>query len=69
MAQIVLKLAFFGLVVLAVVFEVIADIFFKKWSINAKNVLFYAGLFLYFIGTIFWAVSLRYLKRFPYLLF
>lgn len=46
--------------VLAVVFEVIADIFLKKWSIESKNILLGIGLFLYFIGTVFWAITLKY---------
>lgn len=44
----------------AVIFEVIADIFLKKWSIESRNILLGAGLFLYFIGTIFWAFTLKY---------
>lgn len=55
-----LKYVFYGLILLAVAFEVIGDIFFKKWSVENKNVLPYAGLFIYFIGTIFWAISLKY---------
>ena len=59
-SEIVLKFIFFGLIVLAVAFEVVADIFFKKWSLDGKNILFCAGLILYFVGTIFWAISLKY---------
>ncbi|MEK7202923.1 MAG: SMR family transporter [Patescibacteria group bacterium] len=59
-SKIVLKSIFFGLMVLAVAFEIIGDIFFKKWSIDSKNILFYAGLLVYLIGTIFWAISLKY---------
>ena len=54
------KLIFFALVILAVALEVIGDIFFKKWSIEHKNILVYVGLGIYFIGTIFWAISLKY---------
>ncbi len=61
MAQgIALKLIFFGLIGLAVMLEVAGDIFFKKWAINNKNVLLVLGLLIYFTGTIFWAVSLKY---------
>lgn len=60
MAEIVLKLVFFGLIALAVVLEVIGDIFFKKWAIDSRSILLYAGLLIYFVGTIFWAVSLKY---------
>jgi len=59
-SELVLKLGFYGLVTLAVVIEVIGDIFFKKWSIDSRNILLYTGLFIYFIGTIFWAISLKY---------
>src|SRR3990167_3449873 len=54
------KIIFFGLVILAVALEVAGDIFFKKWAIESKGVLLYIGLLIYFIGTIFWAISLRY---------
>jgi len=59
-SEIALKLIFFGLVALAVVLEVAGDIFFKKWSIDSRNILLYAGLLIYFIGSVFWAVSLKY---------
>ena len=48
------------MVILAVALEVAGDIFFKKWAIESKGVLLYIGLLIYFIGTIFWAISLRY---------
>ena len=54
------KLIFFGLIALAVVLEVFGDIFFKKWSIDGKNIILYIGLAVYFIGSIFWAISLKY---------
>jgi len=56
----ILKLLFFGLITLSVFFEVAGDIFFKKWSIDNKNILLYLGLIIYFIGTVFWAISLKY---------
>lgn len=37
-----------------------ADIFLKKWSIENKNYLLIIGLLIYFVGTIFWAFSLKY---------
>ena len=40
--------------------EVVGDVFFKKWSTDSKNILLYIGLLIYFIGTIFWAISLKY---------
>jgi len=54
------KLAFFGLILLAVVLEIAADVLFKKWAIESRTFLFIIGLLLYFVGTIFWAVSLKY---------
>jgi len=54
------KYAFFGLLVLALIFEVGGDVFFKKWSLGGKNYVLLFGLLLYFIGTVFWAISLKY---------
>ena len=54
------KYSFLGLVALAVSLEVVGDILFKKWSIDHKNILFIIGLLVYSLGTIFWALSLRY---------
>lgn len=58
--EIALKLIFFSLIIIAVLLEVAGDIFFKKWSLENKNVLLITGLVIYFIGTFFWAVSLKY---------
>ena len=55
-----MKHTFFYLVVLAVVFEIIADILFKYWSINARGALLWSGVALYGISTIIWANSLRF---------
>lgn len=55
-----MKYIFFGLIALAVVLEVAGDIFFKKWALENKNLLLYIGLLIYFVGTIFWAISLKY---------
>ncbi len=54
------KLIFFGLIGLAVALEVIADIFFKKWALENRNMLLFFGLGFYFAGTVFWAFSLKY---------
>ena len=59
-SEIILKITFFSLIILATVFEVVGDIFFKKWSIGSKNILLYIGLLAYCVGTVFWAISLRY---------
>jgi len=55
-----LKLIFFGLIILATAFEVMGDIFFKKWSLGGKNILLILGFFIYAIGIIVWAFSLKY---------
>lgn len=44
----------------AVILEVFADILFKRWSLESKNILLGVGLFFYLIGTMFWAVALKY---------
>jgi drug/metabolite transporter (DMT)-like permease len=54
------KWIFFGLIVVAVALEVAADVLFRKWSIENKALLLGAGLILYFIGTLFWAFSLKH---------
>ena len=54
------KFIFMILIVLAVALEVVADVLFKKWSLNHRQVLFGVGLSIYFLGTIFWAYSLKY---------
>jgi multidrug transporter EmrE-like cation transporter len=59
-SEIALKFIFFGLIALAIAFEVVGDILFKKWSTDSKHILLYVGLLIYFIGTIFWAISLKY---------
>lgn len=60
MFQISSKLIFLFLIALAVGLEVFADIFFKKWSLENKQVVLYLGLVFYFVGTVFWAISLKY---------
>jgi len=55
-----LKLTFFGLIFLAVLLEVAGDIFFKKWAVESRSALFIVGMAVYFIGTFFWAISLKY---------
>lgn len=59
-ASISFKFLFFGLMALAVAFEVVADVLFKKWAIESKNLLFIIGMLIYVVGTIFWAFSLKY---------
>jgi len=59
-SEIASKFIFLGLIALAVAFEVMGDVFFKKWSADSRNILLYIGLGVYFIGTVFWAISLKY---------
>ncbi|MEI8338148.1 MAG: hypothetical protein WCF92_03315 [bacterium] len=54
------KIIFSLLILVAVISETIADIYFKKWSIENKNYLIVVGMLLYSIGTAIWAYSLRY---------
>ena len=54
------KFIFFGLLLLAVALEVIGDVYFKKWSMEGRNILLYLGLAIYFLGSVFWAISLKY---------
>ncbi|HZX12649.1 MAG TPA: SMR family transporter [Candidatus Nanoarchaeia archaeon] len=54
------KVLFFLLIFLAVLFEIVADVLFKKWSMESKTFLFVVGIVLYAIGTVFWAFSLKY---------
>lgn len=54
------KQAFVVLIAVAVVFEIVADVLLKRWSIENRWPVLAGGLLLYFIGTVFWAYSLRY---------
>jgi multidrug transporter EmrE-like cation transporter len=58
--EMALKIAFFALIFLAVALEIGGDIFFKKWSLANSNTMLYIGLTVYFLGSIFWALSLKY---------
>jgi len=54
------KQAFLLLIAVAVVFEIVADVLLKRWAIANRWPILAVGLFLYFVGTVFWAFSLRY---------
>jgi len=54
------KTWFFILLLAAVAFEVAGDILFKKWALAGRNIFLTGGSAIYFVGTIFWAISLRY---------
>lgn len=55
-----LRYLFFGLLIASALFEVFADVLFKKWALENKTLVLIIGLVAYGIGTIFWAFSLRY---------
>jgi len=59
-SETMLKLIFFGLILLATALEVVGDIFFKKWSLSGKNIILVLGFIIYTVGTVFWALSLKY---------
>lgn len=60
MIQPFLKSAFFLLILLAVAFEVFADILFKKWALTDRFVYIAIGTIVYIASTISWAFSLKY---------
>ncbi|NQV88534.1 MAG: hypothetical protein HQ402_03200 [Parcubacteria group bacterium] len=54
------KLLFLLLIFSAVIFETIADVFFKFSHIQSKPIWLWFGVGLYTVGTIIWAFSLKY---------
>ncbi|MFA5125598.1 MAG: SMR family transporter [archaeon] len=58
--EFVLKIIFFSLILVATFLEVVGDVFFKKWSLGESNWILILGFVIYFIGTVFWAFSLKY---------
>lgn len=54
------SLIFLGLLFLAVILESVADISFKFSYLQNKPLYLWGGIILYTIGTIIWALSLRY---------
>lgn len=54
------KWVFIIFILIAVMFEVLADVLLKKWAIEDRNTILIAGFALYFISTVFWAFSLRH---------
>ena len=51
---------FLVLLVLAVLFETLADSLFKSWSLNDRSLLLWIGMGIYIIGTFIWAYSLKF---------
>lgn len=55
------KFIFLVLILFGVGLEIVGDVLFKKWAIDShKNIFFIVGFLIYALGTIFWAVSLKY---------
>lgn len=60
MNQLQIKYLFLGLIFIAVLLEVVADVFFKYWALSNRKALLAIGFAIYFSGTAFWAYSLKY---------
>ncbi len=54
------QVIFLLLLFVAVALETIADILFKASYLQNRSVLIVAGVVLYTVGTVIWALSLRY---------
>ena len=54
------RIIFFTILLIAIFLEVIGDILFKKWALQSKTTMLIIGAILYFVGSMFWAVSLKY---------
>lgn len=54
------KYLFFIILITAILLEVIGDIFFKKYALESKKYIIIIGLIFYFLGSILWAISLKY---------
>lgn len=54
------KIIFLSLIIASVALEAFADVVLRRWALENRAFLLVLGLAVYFVGTIFWAVSLRY---------
>lgn len=54
------RVAFLLFILFATALEVSADILFKKWALGGRGLIFFLGLGMYSIGTVFWGFSLKY---------
>lgn len=59
-SAIMLKIIFFVCIISATALEVAGDVFFKRWASGSRNSILLIGFIIYAIGTIFWAISLKY---------
>jgi multidrug transporter EmrE-like cation transporter len=55
-----IKILFWTFTLLGVALEIAGDVFFKKWTIGSRPLLLWVGFGIYTIGTLFWALSLKY---------
>ncbi|MBI5392189.1 hypothetical protein HZB00_04260 [Candidatus Woesearchaeota archaeon] len=42
------------------ILEAIGDVILKKWALEHRSLFLILGVAIYFIGSIFWIISLRY---------
>ena len=54
------QVLFLAAIIAATIFEVIGDILLKLWAVNNGVRLLLLGLGTYYVGIVFWAISLRY---------
>jgi small multidrug resistance pump len=55
-----LKTLFWLFISLGVGSEIVGDFFFKKSALTNKSFFLWLGFAIYLIGTLFWALSLKY---------
>lgn len=60
MKNVDIRVVFLGLILAATLLEVIGDVLFKKWAMHHNLHFLWLGLLIYSLGTVFWALSLRY---------
>ena len=54
------QVLFLAAILVATIFEVIGDILLKLWAVNNGVHLLLLGLITYYVGIVFWALSLQY---------
>lgn len=54
------KILFWSFTLLGVGLEIAGDVFFKKWTLENKPLLMWAGFVIYSMGALCWAFSLKY---------
>ena len=56
------KIAVYAMLLIAVTFEVLGDLLFRKWGIEQRWPVFAASLIIYNLGAIAWGISLRFMQ-------